>query len=88
MKYAAFGGRLNKTMGDLDHKQIVLGLSGGIAGYKSAELLRRLQDEGVMIDVVMTQSATRFITPVTFQALSGRPTRGTTACPTIWRTLI
>ncbi|HBT32912.1 MAG TPA: bifunctional phosphopantothenoylcysteine decarboxylase/phosphopantothenate--cysteine ligase CoaBC, partial [Pusillimonas sp.] len=60
-------------MGDLDHKQIVLGLSGGIAGYKSAELLRRLQDEGVTIDVVMTQSATRFITPVTFQALSGRP---------------
>ena len=49
-------------MGDLDHKQIVLGLSGGIAGYKSAELLRRLQDEGVTIDVVMTQSATRFIT--------------------------
>ena len=45
-------------MGDLDHKQIVLGLSGGIAGYKSAELLRRLQDEGVTIDVVMTQSAT------------------------------
>ena len=60
-------------MGDLDHKQIVLGLSGGIAGYKSAELLRRLQDEGVTIDVVMTQSATRFVTPVTFQALSGRP---------------
>jgi len=60
-------------MGDLDHKQIVLGLSGGIACYKSAELLRRMQDEGAAINVVMTQSATRFITPVTFQALSGNP---------------
>jgi phosphopantothenoylcysteine decarboxylase/phosphopantothenate--cysteine ligase len=73
MKYAAFGGRRRKTMGDLDHKQIVLGLSGGIACYKSAELLRRMQDEGAAINVVMTQSATRFITPVTFQALSGNP---------------
>jgi phosphopantothenoylcysteine decarboxylase/phosphopantothenate--cysteine ligase len=60
-------------MGDLDRKQIVLGLSGGIACYKSAELLRRLQDEGAGINVVMTQSATRFVTPVTFQALSGQP---------------
>lgn len=60
-------------MGDLVHKQIVLGLSGGIACYKSAELLRRMQDEGAAINVVMTQSATRFITPVTFQALSGQP---------------
>lgn len=60
-------------MRDLDQKHIVLGLTGGIACYKSAELLRRLQDEGATLDVVMSQAATRFITPITFQALSGRP---------------
>lgn len=60
-------------MGDLDNKRIVLGLSGGIACYKSAELLRRLQDQGGVADVVMTDAATHFITPTTFQALSGRP---------------
>lgn len=54
-------------------KRIVLGLSGGIACYKSAELLRGLIRLGARVDVVMTQSATRFITPVTLQALSGRP---------------
>jgi phosphopantothenoylcysteine decarboxylase/phosphopantothenate--cysteine ligase len=59
--------------GDLKDKRLVLGLSGGIACYKSAELLRRLQDEGAIIDVVMTEAATHFITPTTFQALSGRP---------------
>lgn len=58
---------------DLANKRIVLGLTGGIACYKTAELLRRAQDQGAVIDVVMTEAATRFITPVTFQALSGRP---------------
>jgi phosphopantothenoylcysteine decarboxylase/phosphopantothenate--cysteine ligase len=57
---------------DLANKRIVLGLTGGIACYKSAELLRRGQDQGAVFDVVMTDAATRFITPVTFQALSGR----------------
>lgn len=61
------------AMGDLDNKRIVLGLSGGIACYKTAELLRRLQDQGGVADVVMTDAATHFITPTTFQALSGRP---------------
>lgn len=57
---------------DLANKRIVLGLTGGIACYKTAELLRRAQDQGAVFDVVMTEAATRFITPVTFQALSGR----------------
>ena len=60
-------------MGDLENKRIVLGLSGGIACYKAAELLRRLLDHGGMADVVMTEAATHFITATTFQALSGRP---------------
>lgn len=60
-------------MPDLSGKRIILGLTGGIACYKSAELLRRLQDEGATVDVVMTAAATGFITPATMQALSGRP---------------
>jgi phosphopantothenoylcysteine decarboxylase/phosphopantothenate--cysteine ligase len=60
-------------MPDLAGKRIILGLTGGIACYKSAELLRRMQDEGATVDVVMTEAATRFITPATMQALSGRP---------------
>ncbi len=53
--------------------RIVLGVTGGIAAYKSAELVRLLVKEGVAVDVVMTASAGRFVTPMTFQALSGRP---------------
>lgn len=60
-------------MGELRDKHIVLGVSGGIACYKSAELVRRLIEQGATVDVVMTQSAREFVTPVTFQALSGRP---------------
>ena len=60
-------------MSDLRDKHIVLGVSGGIAAYKSAELVRRLIEQGATVDVVMTQSACEFVTPVTFQALSGRP---------------
>ena len=51
----------------------MLGLSGGIAGYKTAELLRLLVKAGASVRVVMTESATRFITPATMQALSGHP---------------
>ncbi|OZI21404.1 phosphopantothenate synthase [Bordetella genomosp. 9] len=58
---------------DLARKRIVLGMSGGIACYKIAELVRRLTEQGAAIDVVMTDAATHFITPVTMQALSGRP---------------
>ena len=60
-------------MPELANKRIVLGLTGGVACYKSAELLRRAQDHGAAVDVVMTEAATRFIGPVTMQALSGRP---------------
>lgn len=57
----------------LHHRRILLGVTGGIAAYKSAELLRRLQDDGAIVRVVMTRAATEFITPLTFQALSGKP---------------
>jgi phosphopantothenoylcysteine decarboxylase / phosphopantothenate---cysteine ligase len=52
--------------------RITLGVTGGIAAYKSAELLRRLQDEGHSVQVVMTRTAREFITPLTFAALSGQ----------------
>ncbi|OHX18950.1 bifunctional phosphopantothenoylcysteine decarboxylase/phosphopantothenate--cysteine ligase CoaBC [Chromobacterium sphagni] len=52
-------------------KRILLGISGGIAAYKSAELTRQLIKAGHQVEVVMTESATRFVTPATFQALSG-----------------
>lgn len=58
---------------DLAGKQLVLGLSGGIACYKSAELLRLLVKAGASVRVVMTEAAQQFITPVTLQALSGQP---------------
>lgn len=59
-------------MNDLAGKHIVLGLSGGIACYKSAELCRLLVKAGATVQVVMTEAATQFITPVTMQALSNR----------------
>jgi phosphopantothenoylcysteine decarboxylase / phosphopantothenate---cysteine ligase len=51
--------------------KVALGVSGGIACYKSAEILRRLQDRGVDVTVLMTKGATQFVTPLTFRALSG-----------------
>src|SRR5438132_2539703 len=51
--------------------KVALGVSGGIACYKSAEILRRLQDRGVEVVVLMTKGATQFVTPLTFRALSG-----------------
>jgi phosphopantothenoylcysteine decarboxylase/phosphopantothenate--cysteine ligase len=56
-------------------KRILLGVTGSIAAYKSAELVRRLIEEGAQVQVVMTTAAQQFITPTTFQALSGRPVR-------------
>lgn len=56
-------------------QRILLGVTGGIAAYKSAELVRRLRDAGAEVQVVMTDAATAFITPMTLQALSGRPVR-------------
>ena len=63
-------------MNDLAGKHIVLGLSGGIACYKAAELCRALIKEGATVQVVMTAAAEQFITPVTMQALSNRPVYG------------
>lgn len=60
-------------MSSLVNKQILLGVTGGIAAYKSAELIRRLQDQGASVRVVMTRAAQEFITPLTLQALSGNP---------------
>jgi phosphopantothenoylcysteine decarboxylase/phosphopantothenate--cysteine ligase len=58
---------------DLAGKHLILGLTGGIACYKAAEFTRGLTKAGATVQVVMTQAATQFITPVTMQALSGRP---------------
>ena len=60
------------TKGQLAGRHIVLGLSGGIACYKAAELVRALAKEGATVQVVMTEAAQQFITPVTLQALSNR----------------
>ena len=58
-------------MTNLTNKKIVLGITGGIAAYKCAELVRRLKDAGCEVKVVMTESAKHFITPLTMQAVSG-----------------
>ena len=55
--------------------RVLLGVSGGIAAYKAAELTRRLRDAGAEVRVVLTENAARFVAPLTFQALSGQPVR-------------
>ena len=62
-----------RPMSDLSNKHIVLGLSGGIACYKAAELCRALVKQGATVQVVMTEAAAQFVTPVTMQALSNQP---------------
>lgn len=62
-------------MPSLAHKRILLGVTGGIAAYKAAELTRRLRQAGAELRVVMTRGACAFVTPLTFQALSGHPVR-------------
>ena len=61
-------------MSNLNGKNIVIGITGGIAAYKSADLTRRLIEAGADVRIVMTNAATEFVTPLTFQALSGYPT--------------
>ncbi len=63
----------NAYVSDFKGKNILLGITGGIAAYKSAELVRRLADRGIRAQVVMTEAACGFITPATMQALSGQP---------------
>jgi phosphopantothenoylcysteine decarboxylase/phosphopantothenate--cysteine ligase len=60
---------------DLTGARVLLGVSGGIAAYKAAELVRRLGDAGADVRVVLTENAARFVTALTFQALSGNPVR-------------
>jgi phosphopantothenoylcysteine decarboxylase/phosphopantothenate--cysteine ligase len=62
-------------MPELEGKRILLGVTGGIAAYKSPDLVRRLRERGAEVSVVMTAGAVRFVTPTTFQAVSGRPVR-------------
>ena len=62
-----------QTSSDLAGKKILLGVTGGIAAYKCAELVRLLKKVGADVVVGMTDAATRFVTPLTFQALSGHP---------------
>ncbi|WP_146491993.1 bifunctional phosphopantothenoylcysteine decarboxylase/phosphopantothenate--cysteine ligase CoaBC [Vibrio sp. T20] len=63
----------NADQQGLAGKKILLGISGGIAAYKCAELTRRLIERGAQVQVVMTNAAKEFITPLTMQAVSGRP---------------
>jgi len=60
-------------MSRLNNRHIVLGITGGIAAYKAAELVRRLKERGAHVHVVMTEAAQEFIRPLTLQALSGNP---------------
>ncbi len=60
-------------MYELSNRHILLGVTGGIAAYKAADLVRRLRDQNAFVKVVMTLAATEFITPLTMQALSGEP---------------
>src|SRR5690606_40120274 len=67
--------RMDKAKGQLEGERILLCVCGGIAAYKSADLVRRLRDAGAGVRVAMTEAATRFVGPTTFQALSGEPVR-------------
>ena len=58
-----------------EYRHVLLGVSGGIAAYKACEVVRRLRDAGVEVRVALTENAERFVTALTFQALSGQPVR-------------
>ena len=60
-------------MYNLTDRHIVLGVSGSIAAYKAADLASKLTQAGVRLDVVLTPAAAKFVTPLTFQSVSGRP---------------
>lgn len=60
-------------MASLANKRVLVGVSGGVAAYKAAELVRRLREAGADVRVVMTRAATQFVTPLTLQAVSGQP---------------
>ncbi|HYA75681.1 MAG TPA: flavoprotein, partial [Burkholderiaceae bacterium] len=58
---------------ELAERKIVLGVTGGIAAYKSCELVRRLREQGARVQAVMTASAHHFLAPASLQALTGMP---------------
>jgi phosphopantothenoylcysteine decarboxylase/phosphopantothenate--cysteine ligase len=62
-------------MQHLSGRRVIVGVAGGIAAYKTPDLVRRLRDAGAEVQVVTTAGAERFVTPLTFQAVSGRPVR-------------
>ena len=66
---------MTHPMQSLANKRLLLGVTGGIAAYKSADLVRRLKEIGADVQVTMTPAATHFVGPLTFQAVSGRPVR-------------
>ena len=57
----------------LDQKNILLGVTGSIAAYKTADLASKLTQAGALVDVILTPAATEFLTPLTFQSVTGRP---------------
>ena len=64
---------MQHTGATLQGKRLVLGVTGSIAGYKAASLLRAFRRDGADVSVVMTQAATKFVAPLTFEVLSGSP---------------
>ena len=62
-------------MPPMQGKHVLLGVTGGIAAYKSPDLVRRLREQGAEVQVVLTAGAREFVTPMTFQAVSGRDVR-------------
>ena len=75
-----FGSRVFwRAMSMLKGRNVLLGVTGGIAAYKSPDLVRRLRERGSDVQVVMTSAAKRFVTPLTFQAVSGRE-----VCSDLW----
>jgi phosphopantothenoylcysteine decarboxylase/phosphopantothenate--cysteine ligase len=67
------GGTTNQDPGGAGGRRVIVGVCGGIACYKVAHVVSRLAQAGAEVSVAMTEAATRFVGPLTFQALSGRP---------------
>ena len=61
-------------MNQLHQRRVLVAISGGIAAYKGAELVRQLKKQGAVVRVILSRGAREFITPLTLQALSGEPT--------------
>jgi phosphopantothenoylcysteine decarboxylase/phosphopantothenate--cysteine ligase len=73
--YSYFSGVMSMADRLLAGKRVLLGVTGGIAAYKAADLCSKLVQAGAQVDVILTEAATRFVAPLTFSAISGRPAR-------------